>query len=146
MLSRGAGTSLAGQCTDFAVILDFSRYLNRLLEVDADAGWVRVEPGIVLDALQAEVKPLRWFFAPDPANALALHVGRHDRQQLLRITCAVWRQDGRQHARVGGSVYHGTVMNVGPVTEAEIDGNIAEGGRRAEIIRSLRTLRDEIRH
>ena len=143
LLSRGAGTSLAGQCTNFAVILDFSRHLNRVLQIDAEAGWVRVEPGIVLDALQAEVKPLGWFFAPDPATHSHCTLGG----MIGNNSCG-------SHALYGGKtdsntlelevlLYDGTVLTVGPATEAEIDGIVAEGGRRGEIYAKLRKLRDE---
>src|SRR5689334_6032059 len=47
-LSRGGGTSLAGQCTNVAVVVDFSRHLNRVLALDPEARAARVEPGIVL--------------------------------------------------------------------------------------------------
>ncbi|MGH9481413.1 MAG: FAD-binding oxidoreductase, partial [Terriglobales bacterium] len=49
VLSRGGGTSIAGQCCNAAVILDFSRHMHRLLELDPAARTARVEPGIVLD-------------------------------------------------------------------------------------------------
>src|SRR5213083_1091843 len=51
ILSRGAGTSLAGQCCNVAVVLDFSKYMHRVLELDPDRRLARVEPGCVLDDL-----------------------------------------------------------------------------------------------
>src|SRR5205823_9681136 len=51
VLSRGGGTSLAGQCSNVAVVIDFSKYLNRLLEIDPDARLARVQPGLILDHL-----------------------------------------------------------------------------------------------
>src|SRR5882757_10047818 len=48
VLPRGAGTSLAGQCCNVAVVLDFSKYMNRILELDPTEKWARVQPGIVL--------------------------------------------------------------------------------------------------
>src|SRR5207244_8177164 len=52
VLSRGGGTSLAGQCCNTAVVVDFSKYLNRVLEIDRDRRLARVEPGLVLDDLR----------------------------------------------------------------------------------------------
>src|SRR5260370_13913187 len=54
VLSRGGGTSLAGQCCNAAVVLDFSKHLHRILKLDPEARTARVEPGIVLDALRLE--------------------------------------------------------------------------------------------
>ena len=51
MLSRGAGTSLAGQCCNVAVVLDFTKYMNQVLEVDVEGKFARVQPGFVLDSL-----------------------------------------------------------------------------------------------
>ncbi|HEX5692870.1 MAG TPA: FAD-binding oxidoreductase, partial [Roseiflexaceae bacterium] len=55
ILPRGGGTSLAGQSVGRAIHLDFSKYMNRLLEVNAAEGWAWVEPGIVLDELNAKL-------------------------------------------------------------------------------------------
>ena len=52
VLPRGAGTSLAGQCVNVAVVLDYSRHMNALTSIDAEAKLARVEPGIVLDRLR----------------------------------------------------------------------------------------------
>ena len=68
VLARGAGTSLTGQSIGEAVILDTSRYLNRILELNIDEGWVRVEPGVVCAELNAYLAPHGVHFAPDPAT------------------------------------------------------------------------------
>ena len=143
LLSRGAGTSLAGQCTNVAVILDFSRYMNHVLEIDAEAGWVRVEPGIVLDALQDVVKPLGWFFAPDPATHSHCTLGG----MLGNNSCG-------SHALFGGKtddntlelevlLYDGTVLTVGATDEEQVSRILAGNDRRAEIYRGLVDLRNE---
>jgi FAD/FMN-containing dehydrogenase/Fe-S oxidoreductase len=65
---RGGGTSLAGQCCNAAVIMDFTKYVNRVIEIDAEQKLVRVEPGLVLDELQKRVKKHGLIFGPDPAT------------------------------------------------------------------------------
>jgi len=65
---RGGGTSLAGQCCNVAVVIDFTKHLNRVIEIDADRKLVRVEPGIVLDELQKRVRKHGLIFGPDPAT------------------------------------------------------------------------------
>ena len=59
VVSRGGGTSLAGQCTNTAVMIDWAKYCNRLLSVDAQARTCVVEPGIVLDVLNAAARQVR---------------------------------------------------------------------------------------
>ncbi len=143
LLSRGAGTSLAGQCCNVAVILDFSMYLNRVLEINLAGRWVRVEPGIVLDTLQAEVKQHGLFFAPDPATHSHCTLGG----MLGNNSCG-------SHALYGGKtvdntlelevlLYDGTILTVGPTTDEELRGIIDAGGRRGELYAGLLRLRDE---
>ena len=68
LLCRGGGTSLAGQCCNVAVILDFSRYMARILEIDPARRIARVQPGVVLDTLRAAAEKHHLTFAPDPAT------------------------------------------------------------------------------
>jgi FAD/FMN-containing dehydrogenase/Fe-S oxidoreductase len=68
LLCRGGGTSLAGQCCNIAVILDFSKYMNGILEVDPVRRIARVQPGVVLDHLRAAAEKHHLTFAPDPAT------------------------------------------------------------------------------
>ncbi len=69
LLPRGGGTSLTGQTVNEAVVLDFSRHMNRLLEVNAEEGWARVEPGLVQDELNQHVRPLGLLFGPDTSTS-----------------------------------------------------------------------------
>jgi FAD/FMN-containing dehydrogenase/Fe-S oxidoreductase len=68
LLCRGAGTSLAGQCCNVAVVLDFSKYMARILEIDPVRRIARVQPGVVLDHLRNAAEKHRLTFAPDPAS------------------------------------------------------------------------------
>src|SRR5947207_3057444 len=65
---RGGGTSLAGQCCNVAVIIDFTKYMNRVIDVDTREKLARVEPGLVLDDLQKTLKKHGLIFGPDPAT------------------------------------------------------------------------------
>ena len=68
LLCRGGGTSLAGQCCNVAVILDFSKYMARILEIDPARRIARVQPGVVLDTLRTAAEKHHLTFAPDPAT------------------------------------------------------------------------------
>src|SRR5271169_57578 len=68
LLCRGGGTSLAGQCCNVAVILDFSKYMARILEIDPVRRIARVQPGVVLDHLRNAAEKHHLTFAPDPAT------------------------------------------------------------------------------
>ena len=75
ILPRGGGTSLAGQSVGQAIVLDMSKYMNRLLEVNVAERWARVEPGIVLDELNHKLKPHGLMYAPDVATSSRANVG-----------------------------------------------------------------------
>jgi FAD/FMN-containing dehydrogenase/Fe-S oxidoreductase len=75
ILPRGAGTSLAGQTVGKSLILDFSKYMNSILEVNAAEKWVRVQPGMARDDLNAILAPYELHFAPDPATSSRANVG-----------------------------------------------------------------------
>ena len=142
VLPRGAGTSLAGQCCNVAVILDFSKYLNRILSLDPAAKIARVQPGIVLDRVRDAAEVHHLTFAPDPATHSRCTLGG----MIGNNSCGV-------HALMGGKtvdnvhalevmLYDGTRMTVGKTSDAELEAIIAAGGRTAEIYAGLKSIRD----
>ncbi|MFI2212021.1 FAD-binding and (Fe-S)-binding domain-containing protein [Streptomyces sp. NPDC020141] len=68
VVPRGGGTSIAGQATGTGVVLDFTRHMNAVVDVDVGAGTARVQPGVVLDTLREAVRPLGLTFGPDPST------------------------------------------------------------------------------
>ena len=142
VLSRGGGTSLAGQCCNVAVILDFSKYMHGIVSIDPQRRLASVEPGIVLDALRSEAEQFELTFAPDPATHSRCTLGG----MIGNNSCGV-------HALMGGKtvdnieeleilLYDGTRMRVGPTSEAELATIIAAGGRRGQIYAGLQRIRD----
>ena len=142
VLARGAGTSLAGQCCNVAVVLDFTKYMNRILELDAENRFARVQPGVVLDTLRSQAERHKLTFAPDPSTHNRCTIGG----MIGNNSCGT-------HSLLGGKtvdnveelrilLYDGTEMTVGPTGESELDLIIREGGRRGEIYGKLRDLSD----
>ncbi len=142
VLPRGGGTSLAGQCCNVAVVLDFTKYMNRVLEIDAEKRFARVQPGTVLDALQARLSPHRLIFAPDPSTHSRCTIGG----MMGNNSCGT-------HSLLGGKtvdnveelkvvLYDGTQLTLRENTDDEIQSTIRAGGRRGEIYSKLLSLRD----
>jgi FAD/FMN-containing dehydrogenase/Fe-S oxidoreductase len=75
VLPRGGGTSLAGQTVNQAVVLDFSKYMNRVLEVNREELWCRVQPGLVQDELNAHVRSQGLLFGPDTSTSNRATIG-----------------------------------------------------------------------
>src|SRR5262245_873403 len=75
VLPRGAGTSLAGQTVGEAVVIDMSKYLNRVLEVNTEERWALVEPGVVQEQFNLHLRPMGFLFGPDTATANRATIG-----------------------------------------------------------------------
>src|SRR6185436_6846061 len=75
VLPRGAGTSLAGQTVCDAVVMDMSKYLNKVLEVNREERWALVEPGVVQEQFNLHLRPLGFLFGPDTATANRATIG-----------------------------------------------------------------------
>jgi FAD/FMN-containing dehydrogenase/Fe-S oxidoreductase len=140
VLSRGGGTSLCGQTCNVAVVMDFSKYLNRVLEIDPVSRTARVQPGVVLDDLRDQAKQHGLTFAPDPAthnhNTLGGMIGNN--------SCG-------PHSVMGGETeanvieldiltYDGIRMTVGRTDAATFDAMCEACDRRAEIAVRLKDL------
>lgn len=75
LIPRAAGTSLGGQCVGNGIVVDISKYMNRILEVNAEEGWVRLQPGVIRDELNAHLKPYGLFFGPNTSTASRAMIG-----------------------------------------------------------------------
>lgn len=69
LIPRTAGTSLAGQCVGRGLVIDFSKHMTEILEINTDEGWVKVQPGVIRDELNKVLKPLGYFFGPNTSTA-----------------------------------------------------------------------------
>ena len=142
LLARGGGTSLAGQCCNTAIILDFSRHMANILEIDPQRRIARVQPGVILDHLRAAAEKHHLTFAPDPAT--------HDRCTLGGMignnSCGV-------HSIMAGKTddniesleiltYDGHRMHVGATSDGDFHRIVSEGGRPAEIYSGLKAIAD----
>jgi len=149
LLARGGGTSLAGQCCNAAVVMDLSKYYNRVLSIDADKRIALVEPGVVLDRVRDAANAHGLTFGPDPATHNRCTIGG----MLGNDSCGVhsvmsqFYGPGPKTAdnthRLEIATYDGERMWVGPTSDDELRQIIAAGGRRGQIYNALNRLREE---
>jgi FAD/FMN-containing dehydrogenase/Fe-S oxidoreductase len=139
---RGGGTSLAGQAVNVAVVVDVSRHMNHILELDPERRVARVEPGVVLDDLRAAAERHGLTFGPDPATHDRCTIGG----MLGNDSCGAHSiMAGRTSDNVESLdvlTYLGTRLTVGRTGDAELEQICTESSRRGEIYRALRELRD----
>src|SRR6185437_5996142 len=142
LLSRGGGTSLAGQCCNVAVVIDWSKYLNNVLELNPQEKYARVQPGTICDTLRNAATPFTLTWGPDPATHNHCTFGG----MLGNNSCGV-------HAQMAGKagenveamdlvLYDGTQMTVGWMDNEQLEAKISLGGREGEIYARLKSLRD----
>jgi len=142
IMPRGGGTSVAGQTCNTAVVIDFSRYLDRVLEIDPQNRRARVEPGCILDTLRNAAEEHHLTFGPDPAT--------HTHNTLGGM---IGNNSGGVHSVMAGLTvdnvetldvltYDGTRMTVGQTDDAELKPILAAEDRRADIYRRVLDLRD----
>ena len=146
--TRGGGTSLAGQACNVAVIIDCSRYFNRVLAIDPVGRTATVEPGCVLDTLRNQAKAHGLTFGPDPAthnrNTLGGMIGNNSCgvHSVMSQFYGPGPLTRHQVVELDILTYEGDRFTVGATSDEALDEIIAAGGRRGEIYDSLRTLRD----
>ena len=143
VLPRGCGTSLSGETTNVAVILDTSKYMREIVEVNPDEGYARVQPGVVRDQLSHMTEEqYNLTFAPDTStHAYATFGGMIGNNSCgVHSVMAGRTSDNVEELEI--VTHDGLRMRVGPTSEEGLERIIKEGGRRGEIYRKLKDLRD----
>ena len=145
---RGAGTSLSGETVNVAVIVDFSKYLRAILEIDPERRLVRVEPGAINEEVNHATGPHGLVFGPDPSTHAYCTIGGNIGNNSCGVHSVQAQLEG-DGGRTSDNVhaleiltYDGARFAVGCGEEDELDAIVAAGGRRGEIYGRLRDLRD----
>ena len=143
VLMRGGGTSQNGQCVNAAIILDCSRHMNRVLEINKASKEALIEPGVVCDTLKAAAEQHGLTFGPDPAT--------HSRCTLGGM---IGNNSCGPHSMLAGKTVENVIALevlttegdqfwVGPTTDEELDTILAKDDAQSRIYAQLKALRDE---
>ncbi|HEY6933975.1 MAG TPA: FAD-binding and (Fe-S)-binding domain-containing protein, partial [Marmoricola sp.] len=149
VLSRGGGTSLSGETVNVAVVIDFSKYLTGIGEVDTKRQLVTAEPGVINEQLNKQTGSTGLIFGPDPSSHSRCTIGGN----VGNNSCGIHSIQSRIYGpgpRTSDNVealevltYDGARFWVGVDEEKDLDRIIAAGGRKGEIYAQLRDLRDK---
>lgn len=143
ILMRGGGTSLGGQTTNVAVVIDTSKYCNTIIEVDPETKTAWVEPGVVLDDLRASAYDRhKLTFGPDPSTHSWCTIGGMIGNNACGVHALMAGRTSDNVEELEIITYDGLRMTVGATADDELERIISEGGRRGEIYGRLRELRD----
>ncbi|MEF3112056.1 FAD-binding and (Fe-S)-binding domain-containing protein [Streptomyces chrestomyceticus] len=140
VLSRGGGTSLGGQCTNTAVVIDWTKYCNALLSVDPDARTCVVEPGIVLDELNRQLAPHDLKFGPKPSTHSHCALGGMIGNNSCGASAQAYGKTADNVRRLEVLTYDGLRCWVGPTSEDAYEEAVAEGGRKGQLYEGLRSI------
>lgn len=140
VMPRGSATSLAGQTTNQALIIDFTKYFDKILEINADERYAIVHPGVVRDQLNAAVKDFGLHFAPDPATTSRATIGG----------MIANNSSGTKSIKYGKTIDHvlglkvllmdGTVLELGELSADAYEVKCQQTDREGEIYRSFRKI------
>lgn len=143
LLSRGGGTSLAGQTCNAAVIMDMSKYYNKIISIDPANKYAIVQPGVVHDQLAKEAKKYQLTFGPDPST-----------HQYCTLGGMIGNNSCGTHSQMAGKTddnvleleiitYDGIQMKVGPTSKEMLEQMINEGGAKGEIYKKLKAFQQK---
>jgi FAD/FMN-containing dehydrogenase len=148
VLARGCGTGLAGQTVNAAVVFDFSKYMNTIVDVDPVRRQARVQPGVICDELRNAAERHGLTFGPDPATHDHATLGGMIGNNSCGTHSVLAQRDGpgpltaHNVDELDILTYDGTRFRAGPTSEDELGRIIAAGGRRGAIYAGLKHIRD----
>ena len=148
ILPRGGGTGLAGQTTNHALVLDFSKYMHEVLELQPEERWARVQPGIVNNHLTAAVRAHGLMYAPDPVTSARATVGGGIGNNSCGAHSVIYGKTLDHVLEVDVVLSDGSRARFDPAAGQELERRMAleslEGALYREVRRIAHANRDEI--
>ena len=143
VLPRGGGTSLAGQTVGHAVVMDFSKYMRHVVEVNVEERWVRTQPGIILDELNRHLAPDGLHFAPDPSTSNRGNVGGALGNNSCGAHSIVYGKTVDNVIGLETVLSNGDRATMGRVDRSYLDTRLRASGLEGDIYRALRSIGEE---
>ena len=143
VLPRSGGTSLAGQTVNHAIVLDFSKYLNNVLEVNAEESWARVQPGIILEQLTRQVANHGLQYAPDPTTANRACVGGGIGNNTCGAHSVIYGKTLDHINELDVILSDGSRAHFAPLTASELESRLSAGGLEGDIYRGVMRIAAE---
>ena len=140
VLARAGGTSLAGQTVNHAIVTDFSKYLNQVVEVNREESWARVQPGIVLDQLNRELLPYGLMYAPDPTTSSRACVGGGVGNNTCGAHSVIYGKTLDHIMELDVVLADGAEAHFRPLDAGELEVKLSGGGLESDIYRGVRRL------
>ncbi|MDM8527676.1 FAD-linked oxidase C-terminal domain-containing protein [Anaerolineales bacterium HSG24] len=143
ILARTGGTSLAGQAVNEALVIDFTRHLDDLLEVNQEEQWARIQPGLVLDALNLHLRPYNLQFGPDPASSNRAALGGIVANNSTGSHSILYGMTADHVLETGVILSDGSSTRFRPLDHAELEQQLRLDGIEGEIYRRIHEMSQE---
>jgi len=143
VLPRAGGTSLAGQTVNHAIVTDFSKYLNQIIEVNQEEQWARVQPGIVLDDLNRQLLPFGLMYAPDPTTSSRACVGGGVGNNTCGAHSVIYGKTLDHIKELDVILSDGSQAHFAPLDARELEAKLSGTGFESDIYRGVRRLAQE---
>ncbi|GAB4010086.1 FAD-binding and (Fe-S)-binding domain-containing protein [Spirosoma migulaei] len=121
LIPRAAGTSLAGQVVGSGIVVDISKYFGKIQEINADEKWVRVQPGVIRDDLNAFLKPHGLLFGPETSTASRAMIGGMIGNNSCGLHSIIWGTTRDHLLEVRAVLSDGTEVTFGPLSQDQFD-------------------------
>jgi FAD/FMN-containing dehydrogenase/Fe-S oxidoreductase len=142
LLPRGGGSSLAGQTVGAALVIDFSKVLSRVLDVDVEGRTVRVEPGINIDALNRQLRPTGLMFGPDPASANRATAGGVVGNNSTGSHSILYGMTGDNVRSLKAALIDGSVIDLAPMAPLAMAGRASVDDAKGQLFSQLLAFRE----
>ncbi len=140
IIPRAAGTSLAGQCVGKGMVVDISRYMTQIIEINSEEKWVRVQPGVVLDELNCVLKPLGLFFGPETSTSNRCMVGGMVGNNACGAHSLIYGSTRDHLLEVKGVLSDGNQMHFKELSKKEFEDKTCAEGLEGQIYRHISTI------
>ena len=137
VLPRGGGTGLSGQTVNHSVVLDFSKYMHNVIEINKEEQWVKTQPGVTIDELNRQLKPSGLFFTPDPSTSSRANVGGAMGNNSCGTHSIIYGKTVDHVLEMDVTLSDGTQTNFGMRDAAALTGLLRKEGIEGDIYRGV---------
>jgi FAD/FMN-containing dehydrogenase/Fe-S oxidoreductase len=137
---RAAGTSLAGQVVSNGLVLDISRYMNKIIEINPTEKWVKTEPGVVLDELNLKLREYGLFFGPETSTANRCNIGGMVGNNACGLHSVIYKSTRDHTLELKVVLSDGSEATFGPANSETLERKCREESLEGNIYRKLREI------
>ena len=145
VLPRGGGTGLSGQTVNRGVVVDFSKYMHEIVEVNREEGWVHTQPGITIDELNRQVAHTGKYFTPDPSTSSRANIGGAIGNNSCGSHSIIYGKTVDQVQQMSVVLSDGSRATFEALNAAQLEGKMALSSREGQIYRGITDVAERAR-